>query len=475
MSQTQPIEVSKLHLDLKNYRTTPQADETHAAHALVSVNPEWFWKLLESLLDDGFHANENIIVMRVGRRMVVQEGNRRIASIKFILGLIPMPPDIPRSIQNKIEGVDKGRKATLRSVPCAVFQEAEADAVAKLVSLTHGKAEQAGRLPWDSIARARYQRDKEGKESPALVLVEKYLANGRNLSAQESEAWAGSYPITVLEEAIRKYAGTFGAPDPTTLAEAYPDGVNDRSSLERFIHEVGKGNISFKKIRLETADLAKQGWVIPSQAAVASPASVEHGTASAGTQSVAPTAGGVPTGGNQPSRPEPEPARSKTKALPEHDPKSVRRLLNRWDPRGPGREKLAALLREARGLKVDEKPYAFCFVLRAMFELSAKAYCDDSKGVLKTNKADGTEKPLIQLLREVTEHMLRSPNPADTKPDKETKKRLHGALTCLGDEKGLLSVESMNQLMHNRKFSAEPAAVCRLFHSIFPLLEDMNR
>ena len=75
------IEVKNLKLDLKNFRTVVQTSEHKAIHAIVAINPDWFWALVDSLLDDGYHPTENILVLKHGRDstdLTVKEGNRRV-------------------------------------------------------------------------------------------------------------------------------------------------------------------------------------------------------------------------------------------------------------------------------------------------------------------------------------------------------------------------------------------------------------
>jgi hypothetical protein len=151
------------------------------------------------------------------------------------------------------------------------------------------------------------------------------------------------------------------------------------------------------------------------------------------------------------------------------DPRHVARTLRTFSPRGKNREKVASLQGELRELKLDKNPIAFCFLLRSMFEVSAKAYCIDHKAEGLTAVAkDGRDKPLVDVLREITNHLTNS------KKDKEAVKRLHGAMTELGRHDGILSVTSMNQLVHNPKFSLRVSDIVLLFGNIFPLLEEMN-
>lgn len=106
MPATKLLPVKQLQLDLNNFRTLPQNDELSAIHAMISVNPDWFWALTESLLTDGYHPTENIIVLKGGKKendLVVKEGNRRIGALKLILGYIRRSHlGLPSYIETKI-------------------------------------------------------------------------------------------------------------------------------------------------------------------------------------------------------------------------------------------------------------------------------------------------------------------------------------------------------------------------------------
>lgn len=210
MPKSEQMEISKLSLDLLNFRTVRQQGEEHAVHALISISPDRFWAVMESILDDGYHPTENIIVQEAGKNsLIVKEGNRRIASLKMASGLISYT-DIPQNIKDKIKSLDDDWKKTNNAIPCIVYSSDESDEVKKIVSLTHGKGEKAAREVWTSVARARYDREENGVPTPGLDLLEAYLIKGRNLSPQQAERWAGDYPLTVLDEAISKIAPILG-------------------------------------------------------------------------------------------------------------------------------------------------------------------------------------------------------------------------------------------------------------------------
>jgi hypothetical protein len=163
-------------------------------------------------------------------------------------------------------------------------------------------------------------------------------------------------------------------------------------------------------------------------------------------------------------------ASKKAQAHASTDPTSVRQILRRFKIRGSNRDKIVTLLEEIKALKHEKHPHAFCFVLRSMFELSAKAYCTDHRrsGGPSRKKADGSDKNLATILRDIHKHLTKGMT------DKDAVKRLHGAMTELGKPDGILSVTSMNQLVHNPSFSIAPADISLLFWRIFPLLEAMN-
>ena len=54
-------------------------------------------------------------------------------------------------------------------------------------------------------------------------------------------------------------------------------------------------------------------------------------------------------------------------------------------------------------------------------------------------------------------------------------KELHGAMAELATQDGILSVTSLNQLVHNPKFTVDETHISSLFGNIFPLLQAMNR
>jgi hypothetical protein len=411
MPTTTPLSVQDLKLDLKNFRTVPQASEASAISALVSINPDWFWALTESLLTDGYHPTENILVLAGGKSgtdMEVKEGNRRIAALKLIHGYARRSlVTVPASIEATIASLTDDWRNANRLVPCALYQQSEAAAVDRIVKLTHGKGEKAGRDPWGTVPRARHNRDRNGGSEPGLDLLESYLKHGQNITTSQKQRWAGEYNLSVLDEATKRLAPRIGLASSRELSDAYPK-VKCRTALEKVLHDIGSEMVGFEEVR--RADFAVADGI---------PAPVGQ----APTNATAASSGQATSGSAQSSTP-PRGA-AKRKAVSIDDPRAVSRALRKFAPVGNNREKVVKLLGEARTLNVERYPLAFCFVLRSMFELSAKAFCQDhaKAGRPSILKASGKDRELAEVLRAITKYLTKN------NTDRVMVRALHGAMT----------------------------------------------
>jgi len=453
MPETKPLPVKDLALDLRNYRTMPQDNEASAVAAMISMSPDRFWALTESLLRDGYLPTESILVLGAGggrgrAKFTVKEGNRRIAALKLIHGFLALKSfEVPDAIADHVEQLDPGWRKEYATVPCTIYPASDAIIVDRIVTLAHGKGEKAGRDQWNAVARARHNRDASQGGEPALDLLEKYLQHGQNVTVHQRARWAGHYPLSVLAEAMKRLAPRLGSASAPVLAKDYPT-VKHRGALEAIVHDIGQERLGFDQIR-SAPDFAVAYGVPPSK---------QSTSGSGGNKPKAGSTGGSGTKGGK--------SKGGSKAYPSTSPKAVHSLLRDFEPLGTKREKVVTLRDEALKLSLVKTPLAFCFVLRSMFEISAKAYCGDHK--IPVSNQGGKDKPLVDVLRTITSHLT------NNKADIEMVKVLHGAMTELAKSSGLLSVTSMNQLVHNPRFSIAPTDLAAVFGNIFPLLEAMS-
>ena len=483
------LPVKDLKIDLKNYRTRETTNEVDAVHALIALRPHYFWDLMKSLIEDGYHGTENILVLEADGKKNVREGNRRIGAMKIIHELLPRAKfEIPEDVQELLNNLPAAWKKENESVPSRVYPELEADAVNRLVRLTHGRGESAGRLNWEAIARSRFNRDVAKGNEPGLDLLETYLENAKKLTDEERERWGGDYPLTVLDEALQKVAQCYSFGNAREVVDKMDATPGLAKALGPIVHDIGTEVLHTRDLRNSSWG-TKYGLPTPppkgstggSSGTGSTGGSSGAGTggtststssgggtegAGAGSAGAAPSAGGG-AGGTTP------PARGKRRPTALDDPRSPARDLKRFTPAGTTSSKLVNLRDEAVKLKLDKTPIAFCFLLRSMFELSARAYCLTNKipqvHIPKKKGDKPKDKSLAELLSESATHLIAR------RTDPTVIGKLRNADTEIKNKSSILSVTGMNQLVHAPNIIITPQQAAIGFHKIFPLLEELNR
>jgi len=496
MVKVAQLPVSDLNIDLENFRTVRQRNEVAAVQAMIAISPRAFWALFESLLERGYIPSQNIILLQnEDGSYLVKEGNRRVACLKIAHGLLDHRKlKLPEQLIEKINALSKEWKSNNKKVPCTIYSdEAGADEV---VSLTHGKGEAASRDEWEAVAKARHNREKNGASEPALDLLEKYLKKADNVTEEQKARWAGKYNLTVLDEAIKKSASRFGAASSPDLARSYPK-VTYRKALDEVIHAIGMETLTFPMIR-DSVDFVTRFGVPPLATASTSPGAsapgsgsttstpagrpgadegkgatdANAGSGSSGTTSGGTTKGAGTAGAGTKSAAASTEATSRTTATPINDERTVRKALRGLKLYGVNRAKLETVRAESLRLKLAKNPIAFCFLLRSMFEISAKVYCEENKGTAGAPKvvdSNGRDLPLNKVLQAIIKHLTQD------EADPQMVRLLHGAGTELGKSEGLLSITSMNQLVHSPSFSLNVGDIPVVFANIYPLLAQMNK
>ena len=288
--------------------------------------------------------------------------------------------------------------------------------------------------------------------------------------------------MTVLVDAISKISSRLEVSNATELVLKYPK-TKYNSGLEDLMRDIGLEIVGFPKTRDANLDFALAYGInpiiqpiIPTNIVnpITAPnnlnTTTSNGSQNTNTQSSIQASDSSTNNSLNPTivpaAPVPASAPIPPKAVAVNDPKNVTNRLKKFNPRGNNRQKVVTLKQELLKLKIIDNPIAFCFIMRSMFEISAKAYCiDNNISIIKNGNKDKT---LVEILRDVTGHLTVNNS------DKAMVKVLHGAMSEIGNPDRLLSVTSMNQLVHNPSFSVIPNDICVLFSNVFPLLEAMN-
>jgi len=279
---------------------------------------------------------------------------------------------------------------------------------------------------------------------------------GTNCTQDQAKRWAGEFPLTLLNEALQKLAPCLSFKSTSELVKHYPS--KNKRVLDRLLHDIGMELLMFPHVRDSSVFFGSRYGV--------SPVSASTGASTQGASGSRPEEAGQESGTSAAGTT----TASGPRAYASNDPRSVKRALKRFIPRGLGRDKVVTLCNELKNINIEKCPHAFCFLLRSVFELSAEAYCADHQAASgpSMKKGDGSDKHLVDVLSEIKVHLTKNGQ------DKNMTKRLHGAITELARPSGLLSVTSMNQLVHNPHFLVLPADICTLFSKVMPLLEEMN-
>ena len=230
MAELKKTQLKELYLDLENYRTIHQKSESDAIKAMIAISPDRFWSLMESLLDDGYHPTDNIMLLRGSDVLIVKEGNRRVAALKIAHGLVS-GVEVTNSIRARIADLSQEWKDDTANLPCLIYELSELDIVKKNIALIHAKGEKAGRDQWTAVAKARFNRDVKKQKEVGLDLLESYLNNGRNISPVQIERWSGDYNLTVLNEALPKIYSILVCSSIDELFKLYPN--KNRTKLDR--------------------------------------------------------------------------------------------------------------------------------------------------------------------------------------------------------------------------------------------------
>lgn len=450
-----PIHLDKLFIDQTNPRFPPRESQNEALYLLATDKKVKLFKLAEDIARQGLNPSESILVESLdgGDDYIVLEGNRRVAALKLVSSAeLIQDLGLPSPLQKRFLTLHESSKGNLPTyITCAVSSRAEAK---RWIELKHtGENAGVGVVQWDGPQRHRFRGS-----SPALEIID--LVATTDYIDSDTRARLPQMSITNLSRLLG---------NPRAREMLGVDVKRDQLLVDRTDEEVKQRwaqvitDFAQKKRKVTDIDNASQ-QIEYAREVVARPLTppISPTVGSVGDLPLAPTSGSLQGTVLAPTRGE-------FAAVAIHDPRSVRRTLKQFRPVGQDRQKVETLRIESLQLDLEKTPFAFCFILRSMFEISAKAYSDDhtSEG-LSTTKSDGTDKKLVQVLREITSHLTKN------NTDKAKVRDLHGAMTELGKSDGILSVTSMNQLIHNPTFSIAVPDLCRIFANIFPLLKAMN-
>ena len=237
MSIRKDIPLSNLLLNTKNPRIVECSTQLECLTEIYHCGTSSYETLLKSVTNKGFLRGENILVSPDPNnrgKYIVEEGNRRISVLKLLhRQIIPSATEgLPPKLTEAHKKFSDAFKKASKKIPCLIFPNNEDDELLREIEVRHMSGE-ASRDEWPPVRKARFARDRYGKEIHELELLERYFA----AHPDKDKEWAPTYPLTYLQDFIKPMAAHFGYANAEELANAYPDPAT-RENIDKIIEDI---------------------------------------------------------------------------------------------------------------------------------------------------------------------------------------------------------------------------------------------
>ena len=139
------------------------------------VRDERLLEVVNSIADQGYFAGEPLLVVwqKETDRYIVVEGNRRLAALKLLSGLLDVPPG-----RSSIEDACASAKHRPTEVPCLVF--ANEDLILRYLGFRHI----TGIKSWGSLQKARYIKKLRDRFYADIPAAEQRVALAREIGSR---------------------------------------------------------------------------------------------------------------------------------------------------------------------------------------------------------------------------------------------------------------------------------------------------
>ena len=163
----QEVELQHLHFDINNPRFTPDKkpdEDTDQAIISKLAGTADLAELVQSIATSGYINIEPLVVVLRDDRLIVLEGNRRLAAIKALLN-----PQYAEKARLTVPDFDQKVRDTLNNI--LVYRVAKEEDARELIGFKHINGPQA----WDAYAKAQFAGrwlDEEAKKPNPLSLAD---------------------------------------------------------------------------------------------------------------------------------------------------------------------------------------------------------------------------------------------------------------------------------------------------------------
>ncbi|MDD0998491.1 ParB N-terminal domain-containing protein [Pseudomonas sp. TNT2022 ID1044] len=194
------VPLDELHFDPNNPRFSRYFSEGDQPVDKVierMIKAENVQELMGSIGEQGYFSGEPLLVSRTNGALYVVEGNRRLAALKLLSGLIKPSPPLP-----SIEALKADAKETPSEVECIIFEDRK-DILRYL-----GYRHITGPKRWDSLSKARYLKQLKDTFYKDLPDDEQLRAIAKEIGSRKDYVAQMLTGLTVFDKASQ--AGFYG-------------------------------------------------------------------------------------------------------------------------------------------------------------------------------------------------------------------------------------------------------------------------
>lgn len=446
------LSIDKLLLDSENPRIGGAESQRDALQKILDDQEEKLFALAEHIVDEGLSPIDRLLVLREKEgsdRFIALEGNRRVAALKILVNPHMLTSlQTKASLQKRFEGLAKRfDRKEIESIAC--FEVAHRDDGVQWLHLRHtGENEGRGVVGWSGLAASRFRGG-----DPALQALE-FVKNYGNLSDDQKQHIDHAFPITTLDRLLstREVRDLIGVEVIERKLRSGLPADEVMKPLRRMVLDLAGKKINVSQLKNKTEQIA----YIQSFNAADKPDPSKKGA----VRAIEDIHGKDFVESNQPhqiKRRVSDPTERKTIV-----PSRVK--LDIQD------NKVAAIFKELKTLKIEDFPNAVAVLLRVFLELSVDCYMETHKipSRFKDQKSDKLiPKALTQKVKEVVDYLV----------DKEgcERKDFLGVIRALSVEHSPLNIDLLHSYVHNRFVTPKPRELTgawddaqRFFERVWP-------
>lgn len=208
----QKIEVNQLELDPKNIRLGVTYNSQGEIINDLFIN-EAAMNILENIAEIGYFPDEPPVVVKEGRKFIVLEGNRRVASLKAMID----PNIAPPTYSARIEKLMKNRIAIKK---VTVHIATSRDEAMEYLAAKHTKTT---RKPWSALRRAYFYYAQKEQGQSVQKLIDRYKGVDIAGYIKMHEMHNVALALAGISDETRKKVANTGTFNISTLERFYND------------------------------------------------------------------------------------------------------------------------------------------------------------------------------------------------------------------------------------------------------------